>query len=189
MKSDAQLERDVHTELDLESAVQTSQISVKALDGAVTLAGEVTSYTDKQCAERAARRVAGIRVLVVELCIQPAPTVRPRDADIASSIEVVLRCLSCVSEHSLTIAVEDGQITLGGTVDWQYQKRMVMSAIRPIPGAIGVIDRIALKPNAFNRDVKERIRAALQRRATPDTDTIVVDVRGGEVTLSGTIQS
>jgi osmotically-inducible protein OsmY len=189
LKSDCRLQQDVRAELDLELRLQTTRIRVQVMDGAVTLAGEVANHAEKCIAERAVRRVAGVRRLATELRIEPAPTTRKTDADIASSIEAVLQCLSFVPRHCITVAVENGRVTLGGAVDWQYQKQAVVSAVRRIPGACRFADEIALKPDVSDLAVKGRIESGLRRRTAADVNNIVVDVHGSEVTLSGTIQS
>ncbi len=55
MKTDSQLQHDVMAELKWEPAVHAEQITVEVKNGVVTLAGEVSSYTEKWNAERAAR--------------------------------------------------------------------------------------------------------------------------------------
>ena len=47
MKSDSQLQQDVMAELKWEPAVHATQIGVEVKNGVVTLAGEVSNYTEK----------------------------------------------------------------------------------------------------------------------------------------------
>ena len=72
MKTDAQLQQDVMAELKWEPAVHAAQIGVEVKDGVFTLAGEVSSYTEKLNAERAAQRVSGVKALAVEMEIKPS---------------------------------------------------------------------------------------------------------------------
>ena len=60
MKTDAQLKNDVMEELRWEPTVTSSNISVAAHDGVVTLSGSVPHYAEKRAAERATQRVAGV---------------------------------------------------------------------------------------------------------------------------------
>ena len=50
-------------------------------------------------------------------------------------------------------------------------------------------NQIAIKPVLTATAVKSDIEAALKRRATADAKTIAVAVKGGDVTLSGTVHN
>ena len=54
MKTDSRLRQDVMAELKWEPAVHAAQIGVDLKNGVVKLAGEVSNYTEKLNAERAA---------------------------------------------------------------------------------------------------------------------------------------
>jgi osmotically-inducible protein OsmY len=63
MKADSEIERDVREELKWDPDLDASDIAVSVKDGVVTLAGYVKSCTDRLEAERAAKRVAGVRAV------------------------------------------------------------------------------------------------------------------------------
>ena len=50
-------------------------------------------------------------------------------------------------------------------------------------------NQIAIKPSLSATVVKSDIEAALKRRAAADAKTIAVDVKGADVTLTGTVHS
>ena len=56
-------------------------------------------------------------------------------------------------------------------------------------GVKGVSNNIAIKPKVSVSAVKSDIEAALKRRANADAQNISVDVRGNDVTLTGTVLS
>jgi osmotically-inducible protein OsmY len=60
MKSDSAIQRDVEQELQSDPEIDASDIAVAVKDGVVTLSGFVHSASQKQLAERAAKRVAGV---------------------------------------------------------------------------------------------------------------------------------
>lgn len=60
-KTDAQLKLDIESELDGDLTVDAAQIAITVDHGAVTLAGCADSYAARWAAEKAARRVAGVR--------------------------------------------------------------------------------------------------------------------------------
>jgi osmotically-inducible protein OsmY len=188
MKTDALLQQDVVAELQWEPGVHAARIGVEVRDGVVTLAGEVDTYAEKVLAEHAALRVAGVRALAVEMKVSITPFGKQSDHDIARSAGNILGWISFVPKDAVKVLVEDGWLTLSGEVDWQYQRQDAAASVRNLPGVTGVSNQIAIKPS-LAKVVRSDIEAALNRRALGDASTIVVDVSGADVTLSGKVQS
>jgi BON domain len=86
MKTDSQLQQDVMDELQWEPRVEHANIGVAAKDGVVTLSGFVPSYTSKIAAEKAARRVKGVRGLAEEIEVRFASDPKTSDPEIAKRI-------------------------------------------------------------------------------------------------------
>ena len=189
MKTDSQLQQDVMAELKWEPAVHAEQIGVEVKNGVVTLAGEVSSYTEKWNAERAAQRVNGVKALAVELTVKLAEFSKRTDADIAESAKNILSWTSSLPADAVKVMVEGGWLTLSGYVEWQYQRQDAAHGVRFLAGVTGVSNQIAIKPSLSATVVKSDIEAALKRRAAADAKTIAVDVKGGDVTLTGTVHS
>ena len=189
MKTDSQLQQDVMAELKWEPAVHAEQIGVEVKNGVVTLAGEVSSYTEKWNAERAAQRVNGVKALAVELTVKLAEFSKRTDADIAESAKNILSWTSSLPADAVKVMVEGGWLTLSGDVEWQYQRQDAAHGVRFLAGVTGVSNQIAIKPSLSATVVKSDIEAALKRRAAADAKTIAVDVKGGDVTLTGTVHS
>ena len=189
MKTDAQLKQDIIAELTWEPSVNASQIGVEVKNGTVTLAGHVDSYTEKWQAERAAQRVSGVKGLAVEIDVKLPGLSKRTDADIAQSVRHSLEWTSWLPKDSIKVKAENGWITLSGEVEWDYQRQSAKDAVRSLLGVVGVSDEISIKPKASMTAVKSEIEAALKRRAHTDAQQISVDVRGADVTLSGSVHS
>ena len=189
MKTDAQLKQDIIAELTWEPSVNASQIGVEVKNGTVTLAGHVNSYTEKWQAERAAQRVSGVKGLAVEIDVKLPGLSKRTDADIARSAQNSLEWTSLLPKDSIKVKAENGWITLSGEVEWDYQRQSAKDAVRSLLGVVGVSDEISIKPKASMTAVKSEIEAALKRRAQTDAQQISVDVRGADVTLSGSVHS
>ena len=189
MKTDSQLQLDVIAELKWEPAVHAAQIGVEVKNGVVTLAGEVSSYTEKWNAERAAQRVSGVRALAVELQVKLSEFGKRTDADIAASARNILSWTSSLPVDAVKVLVEGGWLTLSGDVQWQYQRQDAADSVRYLSGVTGVSNQIGIRPTVSSTVVKSDIEAALKRRAANDAQTIAVDVKGGDVTLTGTVHS
>ena len=189
MKTDSQLQQDVMAELKWEPAVHSAQIGVEVKDGVVTLAGDVSSYTEKWNAERAAQRVIGVKALAVEMKVKLSEFGKRTDADIAESAKNILRWTSSLPADGIKVLVEGGWLTLSGEVEWQYQRQAAADSVRYLSGVTGVSNQIAIKPSISATVVKSDIEAALKRRATDDANNIIVEVKGADVTLTGTVHS
>jgi osmotically-inducible protein OsmY len=189
MKTDSQLQQDVMAELKWEPSVHAAQIGVEVKDGVVTLAGEVSSYTEKLNAESAALRVNGVKALAVDMKVKLSQFGARTDADIAESAKNILGWTSSLPADAIKVMVEHGWLTLSGNVEWQYQRQDAANSVRFLLGVTGVSNQIAIKPSPLAAVVKADIEAALKRRAAADAKTIGVEVKGADVTLTGTVHS
>jgi len=188
-KTDSQLQHDVLEELKWEPSMHATEIGVEVKDGVVTLSGEVNNFAEKWHAERAAQRVTGVNALAVEMKLK-APGLGGRsDADIARSAEQVLGWSTSVADGTIKVMVENGFITLRGTVGWQFQRLAAAASVRFLMGVTGVADLITSKPSISMSAVKDDIEAALKRTAIADAKKIHVSVQGSGITLSGKVQS
>jgi len=189
MKTDTQLQLDVIAELKWEPSINAAQIGVEVKNGIVTLVGHVSSYAEKLGAERAAQRVSGVKALAIEMDVKLSGLTQRTDADIAGSVESVLRWMTSLPKDRIKVMVEQGWVTLSGEVDWDYQRQDAARGVRHLAGVTGVSDQIAIKPKVSLGAVKSDIEAALKRRAHADAQKISVEIRGSDVTLSGTVHS
>ena len=189
MKTDSQLQQDVMAELKWEPSVHAAQIGVEVKNGVVTLAGEVSSYTEKLNAETAAQRVNGVKALAIDLKIKLSEFGKRTDADIAESAKNILGWTSSLPADVVKVMVEGGWLTLSGDVEWQFQREDAANSVRYLTGVIGVSNQIAIKPSLSATVVKSDIEAALKRRASADAKAIGVEVKGADVTLTGTVHS
>lgn len=83
--------------------------------------------------------------------------------------------------------VEGGTITLSGEVSRDYQRRAATESVRTLMGVKGVTNQMTLPLSMPSDNVKTDIEAALQRRVPDDAKHISVNVKGGDVTLTGTV--
>lgn len=189
MKTDSELQKDVMAELNWEPSVNAAEIGVEVKDGVVTLAGHVDSYLEKWGAERVAQRVSGVKAMAVEIDVKLPWSSKKSDAEIAHAVENVLQWMVYKPITPIKIMVENGWITLSGEVAWEYQRQAASNAVRHLMGVTGVSDQITLQARATSNTIKSEITAALNRSAKEDAKSIEVEVHGGDVTLSGKVNS
>src|SRR5262245_52094459 len=155
--------RDLVTlELAWDAAVDASAIGVTAKDRTVTLTGYVDTYICKLAAERAAKRVRGVRAVAND--IEVRPKVGRTDADIARDVVRSLELRSTVPDN-VQATVHHGHVTLTGEAMWEFQRRDAEKAVRHIRGVVGVVNRIRLAPMSAARNVRHRIVEAFHRNA------------------------
>lgn len=75
MKNDLLIQQDVLRQLDREQTIVTGTIGVEVHHGVVKLAGRVSDHAIRQVAERAARRVADVTDIVMDIDV--ANVIRP----------------------------------------------------------------------------------------------------------------
>jgi osmotically-inducible protein OsmY len=184
-----ELRRRVLEELDWEPSVDASAIGVAAKDGIVTLTGTVASYAQKRNAERAAKRVSGVKAVAEDLAVKLAGVAERSDTDIAQSVLSGLRFNVSIPHEGIQVTVEHGWVTLDGEVEWQFQKSTAENAIKYTMGVKGITNRISVKPRISAADVKTKIEGAFARRAQLDANQIKVESIDNKVVLRGNVRS
>jgi osmotically-inducible protein OsmY len=189
MKTDIELQRDVLDELTWDPSVNPAHVGISVRDGIVSLTGHVSSYAEKYAAERAAERVYGVRAAANELEVRlPGGSART-DEDIAAAAAKALEQNVAIPSDTVKAMVSSAWVTLNGEADWQYQREAAESAIRYLPGVLGVTNLVVLRPHATYSDIKTRIEDALRRTAELDAKRVEVEVADGHVTLTGNVRS
>jgi osmotically-inducible protein OsmY len=189
MRSDSEIKRDVESELRWDPDIQSDAIAVAMKEGTVSLTGFVRSYRQKRQAEAAAKRVAGVRAVANDIEVR-LPLIHKRpDPDIARDVVSALKTQLQYSWKCIQAIVKDGWVTLEGEVEWNYERERAEEAAGRVKGVIGITNSIRLQPRVTALEVKSKIEEAFTRNAEMDADKIIVEARGGEVILHGSVRS
>lgn len=189
MRTDKQLQQDVLDELVWEPSVDAAEIGVSVENGVVILNGTVKSLTEKWTAERVTQRVEGVRAVTDELTVKLAGDSQHNDPDIAQAAVNALDWNTSVPRNRIKVLVENGWVTLDGSVEYHFQKDAAEGAIRNLKGVKGVSNMITLKPRVAAGDVIHAIKKALHRAAQVDAEKISVEASAGKVILRGNVRS
>jgi len=189
MRSDRELQIDVLEELRWEPGVKATDIAATVRDGVVTLEGTVDSFAEKWAAEKAVKRLPGVKALAVEIEVELPGSSERTDTDIAAAAEHALKWNILVPHDRVRVTAENGRLTLEGEVDRQFQKSAAERAVLHLTGVKGVSNQITIKPEVAPAEVKEKIEAAFKRNAIFDAHQINVQADGSKVTLSGSVGS
>lgn len=188
-RSDEAIQRDVLAELRWDARVQPNEVGVSVKDGIAALTGRVDSYVKKWAAEQAARRVRGVRAVANEIEVRLPGSAQRSDEDLAAAAVHSLEWHALLPPGKVRVTVSGGQVTLGGEVEWQYQKEEAERAVSRLAGVKGVTNLIKVKPRVSPSALKDRIEEALVRGALTDARQITVEVEGGKVVLKGKVRS
>lgn len=176
-------------ELEFDPTLNAAEIGVSVHDGVVTLSGHVLSFVEKHAAERAARRVRGVRAVAQEIEVRLPFDKKTADDEIVTRAVKLLDWDVAVPPDAITVKVEHGIVTLTGEVDWAYQRAEAEYDVRKLGGVRSVINEIRLRPRVQSDDIHAKIRAAFERSAEVEASAITVDIVNGVVRLGGHVAS
>jgi osmotically-inducible protein OsmY len=187
-RTDNSIREDVLRELNWDPTITSaSDIAVAAKNGVVTLSGFVPTFWDKDAAEKAAKRVYGVKGVANDISVKPLW--QRIDPEIARDAVHELESHVSIPADRIKVTVKDGWVTLEGTVDWEYQKSLAQSAMKKLKGVSGVTNKIQVTPKASAAEVKSKIEEALRRSAELDARRITVEIEGSTVKLYGSVSS
>jgi len=166
-------------------------------DGNVTLGGTVEVYADKEDADRRVHHVKQVKGVDNEIEVA-GPTVE--DATLCSKLSQALAYdrvgYGTTAFNAITIGVQRGVVTLGGTVYGPADKDSAISLVGHTPGVKDIVDNLEVAP-VSPMDDRLRIELArviygtpqLQKYALNPALPIRITVVNGNVTLSGVVDS
>jgi osmotically-inducible protein OsmY len=186
---DADVTDVVEREFIHDPGLDSNAISVKTLDGIVTLTGTVDNLLAKERATLVAETVRGVRSIVNRIEIEP-PADRT-DEQIRSDVKAALLADPATDSFEIQVAAADGTVTLTGNVESWQEKRLCATVSKSIKGVTGLVNSITVKP-AMDRpdgEIQAEIEQALHWNDLVDDGLIDVAVKDGKVTLTGTVGS
>jgi osmotically-inducible protein OsmY len=182
------LRRYIREELAADPRFDASGVDVSVDDRVVTLAGHVPSYMDRWAIRHAVLALKGVRGVSLDIDVHCPVGCAVADDDIARRAISRLNSNSAVPHEAVSVAVDNGWVTLDGTVDWQFQRALAERDIELLAGVTGITNNIALRPLPPRGNVRGAIEEAIKRRADVAAHQIRVSVDDqGGVTLHGKV--
>lgn len=128
--------------------------------------------------------------LVAFLARAAAASPQPDDGEIRRAIRQFLAAETAVPIEDIGIHVDDGVVMLSGSVANLLQKDQAERIAESVRGVRAVVDNTRVVPTLReDDDVARDVRAVLARSAPLGIGEIMVGVKGGVVTLQGTVDS
>jgi osmotically-inducible protein OsmY len=189
MKTDLEIQKDVIDQLKWEPYLNAAQIGVSVKNGIVNLSGQVDTYSKKVMAEKAAKKVAGVKAIAEDIVVGISPAYRKTDIEIAEAAINALRWHTMIPDGRIKVSTEDGNIKLEGEVEWEYQRNQAKTAVENLIGVKFVTNLIAVKPKITPYELQQKITSTFQRAANIDAARISAEVLGSRVILRGNVRS
>lgn len=186
---DADIEGAVQNELLLSEAVPARLIDVQVSDGVATLTGRVDSLLAKRRAEAVAEAVRGVRSVIDRLQVEP-PRERT-DREIREHIRNALFYNAATESFELSVAVQDGVVTLTGSVESWAERRLAENVAAAAAGVKAVRNRVEVAhvTQRSNAEIRADVQKLLAADARVEDALIDVRVEDGIVSLRGTVGS
>ena len=187
-ESDRQLRDAVLKQLEWDPQITSRDISVAVADDVVTLTGFVNHYSEKYAAEKAVKSVYGVRAVANDIEVKLGTM--HSDPEIARDLSQATKIGATLPDNGIKTTVQDGFVTLEGTVVSNFQRTRIEAAARNVAGVRGVMNHIVIQPKPVSTvEVLHEIEDALRRSAEVDARRITVSEKGGQVHLYGSVRS
>ena len=189
-RSDRDLKQRILREIKWDSRIPWASIDVIVSDGVVTLTGNVSSYAQKIAAQDAVHRVLGVLDVANDIQVQPVNRFFRTDSEIAGAVRNALEWDALVPNELIKSTVSNGWVTLEGEVDYWRERSDAERAVRQLAGVVDVTNRITIRKQAVDqKQLREEIEFALERRADREAERLRIEVNDGAVDLWGRVHS
>lgn len=192
LKTEEKIKKDVVDQLAWDSRVDANDVTVTVDDNVVTISGTVPSYSAMVTAENIAYSVIGVIDVNNQLTVEfPEIFTVPTDSEIKDSVERVLKWNTDIDTTDISVMVDNGVVTLEGSVPSFWQKITTESEAQTVSGVIDVLNKVVVVPTEKIGDeiVGERVMDRIEKNTFADVDNIDVRVENGTVTISGNVSS
>lgn len=186
--NDEDISQEVLEELFMAKEVSAHLLDVETNMGVVTLSGQVDNLLAKERAIELAKTVKGVRSIVDQIEVKAVPR---EDEAILSDVEKALLADPATEAYEITPTIEEGVVTLDGTVSSWPEKELAETVAKGVRGILGVRNNIDIEYERDRSDseIKKEIEQVLRFDTFVDPALIDVAVDNGRVVLSGTVGS
>ena len=142
-RTDTDIAQAVRRALEWHTEVPDERIRTSVSDGRVTLEGKVDHWYERENAELAVRHLSGVHGVNNQILVAPLTVA---SGIVRQEIEEALERRADREAKHIGISVEDGNVTLTGTVRSWPEKRAVLGAARFTTGVRDVVDHLQIVP-------------------------------------------
>jgi osmotically-inducible protein OsmY len=172
-----------------DKVVPIDRIEITAVEGVVTLSGDVNNLREKERASDIARGVNGVKAVVNE--IQVNPTTEVSDWQIREDVINALKKDPVTKAYQFDVSVLNSVVTLSGTVNSWLDYDLCDQTAKTIRGVKGLHNELSIAwgEKASDAEIKTNVEKTLEEDAYVDKIRIHVTVKNGTVILTGIVGS
>ena len=192
LADDSALRKRIESRLEKAGVADYGQVEVDVADGAVVLRGFTTTLDAERRALKAARKEA--KAAESRIRVVPAPTADPKIRKAVA--DAVLAYPYYGVYDSVGVGVEDGVVTLAGSVRQPWRKDDIERRVARVEGAREIRNEIRVQPvSNFDDRLRDQLfrriygSAMFERYAGWADPPIRIVVENGNVTLTGVVNS
>ena len=143
--SDDEIRKRIHDDLVRDGGVDVSRIQVTVDKGRVTFSGTVPSYSVRNSITDAAGRISDIVWFDNKTTVEHIQAMPP-DASIKETVSTYLATDSDMVRTDIRVSVENGIVTLEGSVDEYWKKDEAERIARGARGVSDIVNRLTVVP-------------------------------------------
>ncbi len=195
--SDDKIRKAIRDALKYHPDIAALQADIQVDEGVVTLTGLADNLEMKNAAGEVARNTHGVWQVKNILRVHPGigPVSRPMpdyDGEIARNARLAMAADPYVSQHQISVTVNQNILRLDGNVDSSFEKSRAEEILTPLEGVAFIKNNIRVGDNATDKEdweIRHDIRGEFGWSPFLDGDDISVTVKDGVATLTGVVDT
>jgi osmotically-inducible protein OsmY len=178
----------IHNALFEDTRVRAADITVKSIDGIVTLDGTVRTLAELQFVDLEAKKIRGVLAVVNKLTVKP---IFRLDAEIRQDLRHRIISSSMIKSENIGVRVENGGVFLTGTVESSVEKDQIALLAAEVRGVKAIENHVEVmyKFKRSDMEIRKDVLTKLANDVYLDGLRVNVAVKNGFVTLGGEVRS
>jgi osmotically-inducible protein OsmY len=187
--SDRSIATEIRSALRSDSRVSTGSCKVSVANGRVLLEGRVSTYRRKKDILDIVEQIKGVRAIEDKIKVKPAS--KAADDELRKQVLKALKADPDIPANNISVVVKKGIVTLSGYVPSTPQWEHVKDAALSVNGILDVKNLLLVDPKIVRSDteIAKDIVRMFHSLDGLDVSSVGVSVVGGQVVLSGKIDS
>jgi osmotically-inducible protein OsmY len=185
---DYEIVRAIENDFYFDDGVSSHFIDVKSKDGIVTLTGSIDNLLAEERAVAIAQSIKGVRGVIDKMKVKP---VSRTDLEIRTDLVTTLAQDPVTESYEIDAKVNQGVVTLKGSVDSWAERRFAAQVAKSIKGIVDVVNELDVVYTGIrtDREIQNEIEKKLRSDIYINDLSLGVEFDDGVATISGVVGS